>query len=954
MTLQELVLENVDFTEYYKLEFEGWDGNHNTNVICPFHDEKKASFSVNINGTGGCVCHGCGTKIGSIIHFEKLKYKLPDDESAASSIYSKGFRPVLASPGKSEQHLSSYKIALEGTPPTKKKILEDIQITEQTIQRFQLGWDSGLRRVSIPIFDSFNQLLNIRLYRLPSMREDEKFPKLLNTEGYGSPAELFPKQHLFSLCRGKHRPSIVYWFTGERDTLLAWDRGIPSFCYTSGENVCKQEWGEELKTLGISVGIVSDNDKAGQDGANKRKSMLQSQGVSCFIVQFKNDGIKDFSDFIKEGNTVKDFLKLGHFKNGTKPTPTEEKEIPIPEGESIRIGKIQDPSQNAHKGEYTVADIGRNPELLNYPVQVKAIVSGKMDRTYSIPQVIKIGEQLYNIPISREMLLLVRENDDQINKLIHKWLTTKAPIKVIKHITVTEVEIIPMIQPGIDTLYVNQRCYYFGDYLECNKPYMMQLIPTTDMRTQETIAMITEIKPISNILDKYTFDEKSCEVLRNEFSIGDANSFDCLKKLAHSISINWSHIFNRDDLHICALLTWLSPLQFEFPCEGIQRGWLNTLVLGDTETGKSLVCKHITNLFHCGVFINAESCSYVGLVGGAVKSSSGMFILRWGKIPLYNRQLVVVEELSGLSVEEISYMSEIRSAGIARYDKAGLTGETSAKTRLICLSNVRGRGKSLGDYNTGVQAAQELVGQNEDLARFDLILTATDDEVDGRIINQDQTTKEKESFSSVELTAFKELAMFAWSLKPDQIDFTTSAYRACLQQTLKMAGEYHSSLPVFKSGSGRLKLARIALSIACIQFSWDSERGKLLVTDKHVEAAAKLLNHLFQKPSFGYARYSKIQYGLERVLDEDKVIQRMQEVFKDKEEQFCRYIANCLSFTKFELSEALGVHFMFAERMISQMFLSNLLKKGDQRGEWILSRAGRKWFEKISAQYSKI
>lgn len=948
MTLQEHVLQNVDFTEYYKQEFEGWDGNHNTNVICPFHDEKKASFSVNINDKGGCYCQACGLKIGSIIHFEKLRYTIEDDETAASSIYSKYIRPVLAYPKDTETFLSSFETALHGTPPTKKKIITDVQITEQTIERFNLGWDSGLRRVSIPIFDVYNQLLNIRLYRLPSMREDESFPKLLNTEGYGSPAELFPKQHLLSLCRGKHRPSVIYWFTGERDTLLAWDRGIPSFCYTTGENVCKPEWAEQIKEMGVEIRIVADNDKAGIDGARKRLALLHRQGIRAEIIEIPtktpHGNNKDFSDYIQHNGSTREFLKLGHNKNGS--TPPEETK-----SETQGIHKIKDPQENKHGGEFTVAEIGRNPNLLNIPISVKAIVSGKMDRTYSVPCEIEIGGTQYKIPISREMLLLVRENDDQIIKLIQRWLGSKSPLKVLKHITVTEIEIIPMIQPGIDTLYVNQRCYYFGDYLECNKPYMMQLIPTTDMRTQETIAMVTDVKPISNILDKYTFGDESCRILEEEFNVGSEDVYNSLKTLARSISNNWSHIFNRDDLHICALLTWLSPLQFEFPCEGIQRGWLNTLILGDTETGKSRVCQKLTNLFSCGVFINAESCSYVGLVGGAVKSSSGMFILRWGKIPLYNRQLVVVEELSGLTTEEISYMSEIRSAGIARYDKAGLTGETSAKTRLICLSNVRGLGKSLADYNTGVQAAQGLVGHNEDLARFDLILTATDDEVEGKIINQDQTTKERESFSSVELTAFKELAMFAWSLKPDQIDFTTSAYRACLQQTLKMTGEYHSSLPVFKSGSGRLKLARIALSIACIQFSWDHEKKKLLVLDKHVEAAAKILKHLYDKPSFGYSRFSKIQYGLERVLQEDVVHKRILEIFKNKEQEFCRYISNALSFSKFELSEAMGVHNMFAERMISQMFLSNLLKKGEMRGEWILSRAGRKWFEKATAIY---
>lgn len=299
-------------------------------------------------------------------------------------------------------------------------------------------------------------------------------------------------------------------------------------------------------------------------------------------------------------------------------------------------------------------------------------------------------------------------------------------------------------------------------------------------------------------------------------------------------------------------------------------------------------------------------------------------------------------------------MSEIRSAGVARYDKAGLTGEVSAKTRLICLSNVRGAGKSLADYNTGVQAAQQLVGQNEDLARFDLTLTATDDEVESKIINHDRTNGELKEFTTEEKKAFKELVMFCWSLKPEQIDFTVGAYRACLTHTMRMCGEYHSSLPVFKSGSGRLKLARIALAVACIQFNWSFEIKKLVVTAAHVDCAAKILHTLFHKPSFGYARYSKIQFDLQKVLQPDEVETRLADTFKEKEINFLQYISNSLAFTKFEIADAMGVHHMYIERCISQMFISNLMKKGDRDNQWQLSRAGRKWVEKRITEKSAI
>jgi len=950
-TFVDWVINNTDSKQFYTDIYPKWDGNHNSNVACPFPKkhkkgiDKRPSFSININGTGGCYCHACDTKIANIVHYTKLTSEGNiADLDAALLVYDKYHHKVLKPILEADDYIRKWETHLECAPKIQAAIKDELMLAPETIEKFQLGWDIEKRRVVIPVKDKFSNLLNLRLYRLPSMRDNDKFPKILNIEGFGKTASMFPADEIFSLCRTKHAPDLIYWFTGERDTLLAWDQGLPSFSFTAGEQVCKPEWAKEIKELKATIGIVADNDKVGRESANKRQLMLEEAGITSFVVEFDDEKIKDFSDYIASGKSTNDFIQLGQRKVPYK----EEKQEEEYKGKTKKFPKILAPTKLDDVGGFPVFDIGRRPEILNKPIRVNAIVSGRMDRTYSVPFQFKVGEIVYELPVSRELLLLIRTTDIEIVKQVKLWLNTKSHVEIVGHLTVTEVEIIPMIEPGKDSPYINQRCYFFGGAIECNKPYRMRIIPTTDMRTQESIGMIVEIEPVSNILDSYKFDDESYQILKENFSPdSDYSIVENLRILAHEISTRYTGILNRDDLHLVALLTWLCPLQFEFPFEGLQRAWLNTLVLGDTETGKSKVCQNIVKLFQCGVFINAESCSYVGLVGGAVKSSSGMFILRWGKIPLYNRQLVVVEELSGLTTEEISYMSEIRSAGVARYDKAGLTGETSAKTRLICLSNVRGRGQRLDDYPTGVEASVELIGQHEDLARFDLTLTVTDAEVSGDIINKDRSKEKIERFDEKELKAFQELAMFAWSLKADQIEFTLAAYRACLIQTMQLSKVYHPSIPVFKAGSGRLKLARVAISIACIQFAWDIEKQKLVVTEKHIEAAAEVLNMLYSKPSFGYQRYSKMQYDLQRVLDEHLVVAKLEETFKEKELDFLQYVSHSSGFTKFELSEALGIHQMFAERILSQFFLSNMAKQSTtSKGSWKLSLAGRKWIEK--------
>lgn len=980
MSLIEYVKQHVDATKYYKSKFPEWDGHYNTNVACPFvknHEngtDKKPSFSVNIRGTGGCYCHACDTKIGSIVHYEKVTSGLKSDEDAASRIYNDHIRPVLASPNELEDFLSPVEAALRGVPAIQKTVINDLSISKEDIVAFKLGWDSSKRRMAIPIIDEFGQLLNIRKYRLPSMRDNPEFGKIENVEGYGSPAEMFPKQRITALCNSKHKPHDIFWMSGERDTILGWNQGLPSFCYTTGERTLGADWAAQIKTLGTRIGIVQDNNKTGREGAEKRRAYLQSEGIQAYIIELPGDGIIDYSDWVKAGGTTKQFLELGDPKNEPEPQRSESEpngrngsqpHPPDGGGESdsdySKIESIFDPTTAEHGGEHPVVSIGRNPSILNRPITCQAIVSGRLDRTYSIPSIVRVGDVEYEIPVSREALQLVRENDANIGNLLRKWINTKAVVVTVETRTVIEVEIIPVVRTGIEdknNKFAHQKCYFFGDHIECNLSYEMQIIPTTETKTQEVVGMIVGLKPISSILDNYSFSDEAIELLHENFHVAtgekEASRLDRLRELASAICENHTRIFNRIDVHLVALLSWLCPLEFEFPREGLRRGWINALVLGDTETGKSEICKAITRLLDCGVFISAESCSFVGLVGGAVKSSSGMNILRWGKIPLYNRQLVVVEELSGMPTEDISKMSEIRSAGIARYDKAGLTGETSAKTRLICLSNVRGATKNLADYPTGVQAAQNLIGQNEDLARFDLVVTAIDDEVKSDIINADRSKDKDERFSKEDVKSFKELAMFAWSLKPDQIDFSSSAYAACLTETMRLAGQYHPSIPIFKAGSGRLKLARIALAIACIQFAWDRETKKLVVTNEHVECAAELLDSLYKKPSFGYARYSRMMYNLQRVLDPEGLLIYLKEIFKQKIHDFFSYLANNGSFGKFDIADAMGINSMYVERAISKLFLANCLKKAEMRGEWMLTKAGRLWVDTRILELEKL
>lgn len=941
MNLTTYVKKYVSASKYYKETFPEWDGKKSSNIACPFHEnDNTPSFSVNIGRQEGCYCHGCNQQVASIIHCEKLLLgKDATDEDAAQSIYDKFINKIIDVDGECNQDILKGAEYLAGNLSP----IEELGFTSETVKQFKLNWDSKKQRLLIPIFNQWGHLINVRFYAPPSYRGGDVKFKIYNLEGFGSPSSLFP---LNIIERVPVQNRKIYWHKAERDTILSWQMGIPAFCSTNGEGTIEEHYLRDFKRWGYMIIIVGDNDKPGIIARQKRLEFLEKNNITCGWVEIPEE--KDFADWVsKGGKTTADFHALEIKRN-------VEELIDIEEPDEIEIFPgLQDLTLTPLEGEYRVEDVTRNADVLDQAIEVTAIIASETKVSFGVPHIIQVGNKIYKIPIGREMVQCAGISDEAMIVLFQKLLgSKKKEIKILSRINVADVEIIPVLIPGKEMTYVHQRCYFFGDSFKVNIPYKMKIIPTTRMRDQITVGLIYHIEPVSEIARAYEINDDDIEKLLNRFNVVGSGPEIYLKMidLVNEVADKYTMIYNRNDLHLLQILTWISPLLFNFHKEGQQRGWLNSLVLGDTQTGKSEIAKKLQQLFAAGVFISSENCSFVGLVGGTVKGSSGNFMLRWGKIPLYNEQLVVLEELSGLTCEEISKMSDVRSSGIARIDKAGLVGETNARTRLLCISNVRRKESNLGDYNSGVKAVQELIGQSEDISRFDLILTTTDREVSNEIINRDRSQESCLPYSEDEIALWRKLIIFIWKLKPEQINFTDEAYIACLNTTIELAKIYHASVPIFKAGSGRLKLARIACAIAALTFSWDKNLGKLVVTKNHVHAATILLKQFWNKPSLGYGKYSKQKFYLESIKDESNLTKVIDISFKGinkTKKAFFEYVVINGSFEVDEISQALNIPKMVVERLVSALFTSHVIRRSalSHRIVWETTFAGRNWLE---------
>lgn len=945
MTIKQFVLLKVKPDDYYAARFERWDARVRSLVSCPFHnDGSNPNLAISLKH-GGARCHSaqCAKAIGNIVHFESELRQIKES-IAAKKLYREFIRPVVDG-----KKLSEYRAQLACRSERILQIKREMGLSYSSIRRFQLGFCAESSRITIPIYDQWGQCINVRFYRLPSDRNGSDTSKIYNLKGFGG-TDSFPNSEISTFVD----KLPIFIMASEKEAMLAIQDGFCALSSTSGEGNWSEDSNDALR--GRTCFIIRDLDKAGEIAAEKLKSQIATvaKQTNILILPFrqKRKDWKDYADWrLREKHTAQELMLLAK-KYKTVRTDDVDSSDSIVEGvtekEKIDFPTVPD---FADDKLWDIASISSRSELLNKRIKSQGVVAAKSTNTYSIPWKFAVSVRKrpafeFKLPLGRELLRFIRSNDHQIVQAIQRLVgSASAEVEPMAYLTATEVEVIPTAVIDQDVPYVVQRCYYFGERIEANVPYYLEIIPTSEIRTQETIGIITTISPVSKSIDRFDFTPENLANLSFFQPTEGEDEWDKLVSVATQVTYRYTHVYNRLDWTLAALLTWASPIGFKFPSDNeLQRGWINTLALGDTETGKSKVCIALRKLFNCGNFVSGENCTFVGLVGGAVKMGSGQLMLRWGRIPLSDKQLVVLEELSGLSVEEIANMSDVRSSGIARLDKGGINSETNSRTRLLCLSNARATRKSVSQYLFGVHAVQELIGHGEDIARFDLITTLTDKEVPIEVINASKFA----TIANDNLIApdqFQKLIHFIWALTPEQIKFDDTAYEECLNQTKRLSAIYHPSIPIFKGGSGRYKLGRIAAAIACFQFSWG--KGKVAVTVGHVKAAARLLELIYRKPSLGYFEYSTQMFDREKVKDE--VLLRKSFRSKIPKSTLAKVIETLIHATRFTRDELCAVGsltIMHADQLIGVMYRERALRKGEAN-VWEITPPGKIFLEQF-------
>lgn len=835
------------------------DGSGEVAVRCPWHNDTVESMSININ-TGLWTCFGCGLK-GDIYTFVQMMEDT-DFNGACKWLSKHGFVGDVEIEIDEEVQTKNdsviTKSKVKKLPPIPEAVIQGLidnlwcnsaaltflkekrGLTEDTIKEFKLGYHNG--RITIPLYNE-DGCFNIRQYDW-AKRDSSK---VISWERGRGGVVLFPDPSFWT-------DDPVFICEGEMDCILMHQLGFNAVTSTSGAGNWKPEWNQLFHSR--EVNICYDVDKAGQNGMinvanNLERIAAKVRTLTLPISEPPNGDVTDW--VVSYGATKEDFQ---HLIDKTVPRNTlqdqndnEVYDVPLHEASLAKY---------AGKRIRTAAVVA-GKELEPYIVPNRYVVrcaSTSKKKCTVCPIGMAGGTLEVNIPNDSADLMKLKGLPDSVQKRRMKEFAgvigdCTVDIDVIDNTNIEDLVLIPELSWNDENQsYVTRHVSIVDHGVQAGKSYVFTGITVPDSGTQRATHLfydkewseddISSFKSSNELADKLkVFQPSAGQTVRDKFD-----------EIVRDLSTNVTSIYGRNDVHMAVDLAYHSLLRFNFDGKPLKRGWLEVLLFGDTRTGKTETVQQLMKHYRLGEFVTGEASSYAGLVGG-LQQMNKRWQITWGKIPLNDRRLVVIDEASGLTQDEIANMSGIRSSGVAEITKIQ-TERALARTRLIWISNPRW-GDNVSSKTYPVEFIPQLIGKAEDVSRFDLVVSSASDDVDSKVINSGEPERVEHVYTS-ELC--HDLLMWVWSRTSDKVLFSKSAKRLVYDLSVSMGNKYTSDIPLVESADFRIKLARMGAAWAARLFSTD-DGERLLVRKEHIQAAADFIGECYRKPSFRYEQFSE-------------------------------------------------------------------------------------------------
>jgi hypothetical protein len=892
-------------------------------MYCPLHEDSTRSASLNTKlGVWFCQA-GCGGGRLTDLLRRRAEWVEPGVASTNGHPGSNSKPKVVLTEG----HISGWHSALMSHPSALDELIEERGLTTDTITRYEIGWNQDMRVYTIPVRGYHREIWNVRFYNLHPASDRRK---IWGVEGYNSPPRLYPVSVL------EKDPEEIIICEGEWDALLALQNGYTAITRTGAADVWEGGWSEEF--VGKVVYLCHDRDDKGES-ANRKvgRSLHRVADVRVAELPYKRTAKhgKDLTDFFKEHDPAELRAVLAAATPFDKPKPSAEVET------------------------ITVLD-SFDAKKVGKPVRLVVTIKGRKEPGYTIPHKARLactrdagskceicplnpagGDALIEVtPDDPLVLALMDAPTQQLRYEVAQAYGVPGGKCVKLQIDFEEHQSVEVLfaRPALD--YTEQKhpdAAEAGEY----KNIRVTSVGRHDTLSNNTVAVTGALQPnprsqnneflawdmekLDTSVDRFELDEYAIKLMGRFQAKGKQRPIKKLAEIAKSLSEHVTHIHSRPEMHALMDLTFHSALSFKFGGQVVHRGWLDSLIVGDTRTGKSEAAYQLVRHYGSGEIVGGEAASLAGLVGGLQQMGGRDWAVTWGVIPLNDRRIVVIDELSGLLPEDIAKMSDVRASGMARLTKIQ-QDVTYARTRLLWMGNPRNA--DMSNYTYGVDSLRPLIGNAEDIARFDLAMALHRDDVPGEKINRPQEGSELRYTAE----ACHLMLMWSWTRTVDQITWEDGAEDRVFDLANEMGQRYVENPPLVQAANIRIKIARTAVAMACRLFSTDETNENVIVTKQHVEDAVGFIDRLYGMTAFGYRERSR-----EYIADREEAERNKPEIanYLANRPHLAKFLRSAGKFRRQDIEEILNASREEANAVINTLWKARMVRKdlGDIRVE---------------------
>ena len=328
MNAKQIVVDHFagDFSPFYRRFLPDLDTSRDTiQTLCPFHDDRQPSLSVNLRGrhAGSWCCFGACGERGSFLDFYAKRHGMDCRTQ---------FRDVLTGVAlEFGIHLSNGNGRAGSTEPPKHiRTLAERGISERTATAFKVREEPGdgqvTHRIIFPVTDPHGQIIG------------EKTHKAGNAKA--GPIQLYPWGVL-------KKDGLIYLVNGEPSVWRAYEAGYRNvIACTGGEQNFKAEWAEHFK--GKAVRIACDHDETGRKGAERTAGILHGKAASveCVVWPEGTPEKFDIEDWLNAGHKLED-LAFKMWEPAPKiatvtPPQARRVEFPLELPDSVWRGVVRD------------------------------------------------------------------------------------------------------------------------------------------------------------------------------------------------------------------------------------------------------------------------------------------------------------------------------------------------------------------------------------------------------------------------------------------------------------------------------------------------------------------------------------------------------------------------------------------------------------------------------------